>query len=296
MNIYLENAGPYLFDLATGLERDPTSLEGWSCLLLPLLLSHERVPPTLDRDGIIAILEREMRDSEGSIIACPDDDVLVICQQRDHAKMEALALRISGIINGYTDPVEEHTIFDMRRDWRAVHGLLIDKARGHTPGLEIGQIGAHPQMLTSELNGLLMAFQQARLHRQARDPISILLVEDDAITQRITKNLLKDDYILYIASNANEALDLYLRHAPDLVFLDINLPDGNGLDLLDQFNRIDPDAYIVMFSGNDTLENITSALSGGAHGFVAKPFRKERIRHYITDVELAHMRNRGELM
>lgn len=295
MNIYLENAGPYLFDLATGLERDPTSLDGWSCLLLPLILSNERVAPQLSRAAVMAILEREVKDFEGSIIACPDDDVLVICRQTESSKLEDIALRISGAINGYTHPGDEYTLFDMRRDWRAVHGLLIDKARGHSQSTDAEFHNPRPMLMASELEGLWHVFQQARRHRQTRDPMTILLIEDDSITQRITKNLLKDNYVLYIAGTGKEAIDLYLQKAPDLVFLDINLPDANGLDLLSQINDIDPDAYVVMFSGNDTLENITASLSGGAHGFVAKPFRKERLRHYITDVEVAQMRNRGEL-
>jgi len=73
----------------------------------------------------------------------------------------------------------------------------------------------------------------------------------------------------------------YMTYQPDVVFLDINLPDKNGYEVLQWIMRNDPGANVVMFSSNDHMDNITDALDAGASGFIGKPFIKKQLLDYI---------------
>lgn len=66
------------------------------------------------------------------------------------------------------------------------------------------------------------------------------------------------------------------------MFLDINLPDISGHDVLARLRDIDPQIYAVMLSGHTQSENVMEALKMGAKGFVSKPFTKEKLLQYIA--------------
>lgn len=120
-----------------------------------------------------------------------------------------------------------------------------------------------------------------KTQRLSRPQPHMMMIEDDAFSRRLVENVLKKEYMLTGLSEATEALDTYARLAPDLVFLDINLPDVTGHELLEKIITLDPDAYVVMLSGNADKENITQAMSKGAKGFIAKPFTREKLFQYI---------------
>ncbi len=113
--------------------------------------------------------------------------------------------------------------------------------------------------------------------RQARTKPLILLVEDDPFTQQLVRLSLKDKYDVISAETARQALAFYQRHLPDLVFQDIQLPDGNGIDLLEQMKDADPYAYVVMLSSHTQKEKILECQSLGAQSFIAKPFTRQRL-------------------
>ncbi len=117
--------------------------------------------------------------------------------------------------------------------------------------------------------------------RKMRENIIIMVVEDDLFTQKLVKNSINDQYDLSITGDGKSAVINYINKAPDVLFLDIGLPDINGHDVLKKIFQIDPSAYVVMFSGNGDRDNIMKAIELGAKGFVAKPFTKDKIHQYI---------------
>lgn len=117
--------------------------------------------------------------------------------------------------------------------------------------------------------------------RTDREDITVLLVEDDILTQRLIRNSISKEYDVKATKNGQEAIIAYADIAPDIVFLDIGLPDVCGHKLLNKLLEMDPDAFIVMLSGNGDRQNIVKAVEAGAKGFIGKPFTKDKLVQYI---------------
>lgn len=117
--------------------------------------------------------------------------------------------------------------------------------------------------------------------RVERKVPGILIVEDDLFSQRLVTNALRNSYEIYTATNGREALSKLIKNAPDMIFLDIDLPDLTGLEILHEILRIDPKSHIVMLSGNGSRENVVTAIEKGAKGFIGKPFTLEKLQQAI---------------
>lgn len=80
------------------------------------------------------------------------------------------------------------------------------------------------------------------------------------------------------AGTIAETRIIFERDEPSVVLLDIDLPDGSGLDVLSEIKEKFPDTIAVMITGNVDVENTIAALRGGAHDFIGKPIRLEELR------------------
>lgn len=116
--------------------------------------------------------------------------------------------------------------------------------------------------------------------RKQRRIMEVLVIEDDSFSRRLVEKSLSNYHVTGLA-DAERALAMYARQAPDIVFLDINLPNVTGHELLEKIMEIDPQAYVIMLSGNADHENVTEAMKRGARGFVAKPFSPDKLHRYI---------------
>ncbi len=110
----------------------------------------------------------------------------------------------------------------------------------------------------------------------------VLLIEDDRSTRRMVAASLKDHCDFIEASNASQGISSYNVLQPDLVLMDIELPDGNGHDLLSWMLRNDPGAFVVMFSGHYNMDNILKSIDIGAKGFISKPFDPNKVLHFLS--------------
>lgn len=101
----------------------------------------------------------------------------------------------------------------------------------------------------------------------------ILVVDDDKL---MCWALAKEFAVLNLSSRAvetgAEALSELRRQSYDLVFLDIHLPDSDGVELLGEIGRISPDTKIIIMSGDASEGNRRRAYAGGALQFLEKPF------------------------
>lgn len=101
---------------------------------------------------------------------------------------------------------------------------------------------------------------------------NILIVEDDlTLRTGIMYGLRDDTYNLYQASNIDEARNIYESNEINLVILDINLPDGSGLDLLKEIREKKDNVSIIILSANDMETDIVVGLEMGANDYISKP-------------------------
>ena len=79
------------------------------------------------------------------------------------------------------------------------------------------------------------------------------------------------------ASNGERAIEAFSTHMPDIVFLDIELPDVNGNFVLKKMKELKSNAFIVMISAHNSVDNVKRSISNGASGFIVKPFSPAKI-------------------
>lgn len=110
-------------------------------------------------------------------------------------------------------------------------------------------------------------------------PLVVLVVEDQLIFSKVVQQALPDDDIV-IAKTLDAAYDLYENHHPDLIFLDIELPDGTGHEFLHALRRFDQEAYVVMMTGSHLEMDRYIAQDYGVQGYMIKPCTLDKIQHY----------------
>ncbi|MBI1274821.1 response regulator [bacterium] len=285
MRIIKENAQNYIRSLAECIGRDPASLESWRCIHMQFAEAAPGINPAFPL-GTLQAMQAEYKIADCDVVLCQDRDILLIGQAPGVDILHELQTRITEAAEVHDKP-QSH-LHDLFYGWRDIRKILLSKvpdAASVTLPDDLANFG--------ETAYVSEAFAAAKKCRSARNPMHILVVEDDDMTRRFVSNLFKEEYALITAKDAREAIVNYLLHAPDIVFLDINLPDHNGFQVLKEIIHKDPEAYVVMFSGNSYLDNITHALNAGASGFVPKPFSKEKMRHYIEDCAIARAGGNG---
>lgn len=120
----------------------------------------------------------------------------------------------------------------------------------------------------------------------------ILVVDDDeAIRWTLREALEAWGFTSNEAGSVQEGLRQFKADQPAAILLDIDLPDGSGLDVLRELKREQPDSIVIMITGNVQVDNTISALRGGAYDFIAKPINLEELRITIRNaLETRHLR------
>ena len=105
------------------------------------------------------------------------------------------------------------------------------------------------------------------------DKRTILLIEDEhAISNFICRALTANDYKTIPAFSGKEGLSLFFSHSPDLVLLDLGLPDMDGQDVLAQLRDLPREVPVIIISARDRESEKVKALDMGADDYVVKPF------------------------
>ncbi len=105
----------------------------------------------------------------------------------------------------------------------------------------------------------------------------ILIVDDETgILTTLSQILVDEGYRTITTTSGEEALHLFREQRPDVVFLDIWLPDWDGLETLQALRDVDPFAMVIMMSGHGTSETAVKAIKMGAHDYLEKPLSYDR--------------------
>lgn len=115
-----------------------------------------------------------------------------------------------------------------------------------------------------------------------RPELSVLVVEDHMLFGKGIKHALPQ-HAVHFARTIEDAKARYNECLPDIIFLDIDLPDGSGFELLDYVRTREPEAYIIMLTGSKLQEDVALSHEKGAQGYVIKPFTHTKIEQIIEE-------------
>lgn len=121
----------------------------------------------------------------------------------------------------------------------------------------------------------------------------ILVVDDDKlICWALQREFASLNITTRVVETATNALAELYKDSYDLVFLDIHLPDGNGIELLEEVGRISPNVKIAVMSGDASETNREGAFTGGAVQFLEKPFDLSEIHRILKSTLGKNAHNR----
>lgn len=107
---------------------------------------------------------------------------------------------------------------------------------------------------------------------------SVLVVDDAAFMRMMIRNILTGDgYVVHEAVNGRDAVEKYGSIRPDLVTMDITMPEMDGLEAIRRIRQQDPDARVLVVSAMGQQQLIVEALESGALDFVVKPFQPAKV-------------------
>ena len=125
-----------------------------------------------------------------------------------------------------------------------------------------------------------------RIKSEVKENGEILLVDDAAFMRMMLKTTLTQaGYTdLIEAEDGAKAVEIYTAERPDLVFMDITMPNKDGLETLKEIKALDPNATIVMCSAMGQETMVMDSIKSGAKDFIVKPFQAERVIEAVKKV------------
>jgi len=107
----------------------------------------------------------------------------------------------------------------------------------------------------------------------------ILVVDDAAFMRMMIKDILtKNGYeVVGEASDGAQAIEKYRETNPDLVTMDITMPEMDGITALKEIKKLDPSAKVIMCSAMGQQAMVIDAIQAGAKDFIVKPFQADRV-------------------
>ncbi len=107
---------------------------------------------------------------------------------------------------------------------------------------------------------------------------TVLVVDDAAFMRMMIRDILaKEGYVIHEAVNGRDAVEKYSELQPDLVTMDITMPEMSGLEALRAIRAADPAARVLMVSAMGQQKMIVEALESGAMDFLVKPFQPTKV-------------------
>ncbi len=107
----------------------------------------------------------------------------------------------------------------------------------------------------------------------------IIIVDDNDLIRTLLRGILRaeDCEIIGEARNGTLALELIEKSKPDIVLLDVLMPEMDGLEALQNIKQQYPEIIVVMITGSPSKDNVQESIQGGASGFIVKPFNSAKV-------------------
>ncbi len=108
---------------------------------------------------------------------------------------------------------------------------------------------------------------------------TIVIAEDNDMMRSILRGLLRGEHYEVVgeARNGQQAIDIVDRMKPNIVFMDVVMPEKNGIEALCEIKTAHPEIEVVMITSNSDPETVQESIQNGASGYIIKPFNAARI-------------------
>lgn len=116
--------------------------------------------------------------------------------------------------------------------------------------------------------------------------ISIVIADDNDMMRSILRGMLRgEEYdVIGEARNGLAAVEIAERLKPDIICMDVMMPEKNGIEALVEIKRANPEIEIIMVTGNSDPETVQESIQNGACGFIIKPFNAARVLDTLAKV------------
>lgn len=280
IDIITQNAEERLLSLVERTDQENTA---WGALYF----RRSELPCLPVEEDVLLTVRPVLSGKSASIYFFHDGDIVIAWQGMQKATLTNLCAHLNDRYGLGTDETL-HRYYDLqangedlrllckhKRDRLASPDKLPDVSKG-IPSTSVGHVPAlkfPPEQIAH--------FRAAAKGRHARERPELLVVEDQAFSSKLLLSMLEGTYRTHAAANAETALELYLDHAPDISFLDIELPGVNGHELASAISKLDTQAFIIMVSANNHAEDVIRAKENGAKGYIVKPYSKRKVMEAI---------------
>ena len=114
----------------------------------------------------------------------------------------------------------------------------------------------------------------------------ILIVDDNDLMRTLLRGMLRNEEYQVVgeARNGLQAVEAVQRLTPDIVCLDVMIPEMDGLEALQAIKQARPETVVVMITGNPSVENVQESIQGGAASFIVKPFNTAKVLDTLSKV------------
>ncbi|TWJ18843.1 sigma-54-dependent transcriptional regulator [Geobacter argillaceus] len=120
------------------------------------------------------------------------------------------------------------------------------------------------------------------------DKPTLLIVDDEPYFRESLKLALEGTFVVEEAGSVKSAVESLRAHIPDAILLDVNLPDGSGIGLLEELRAFQPMPLVLVMTAFATIASAVKALKEGATDYIVKPFDIERLQRELA----VHLENR----
>lgn len=242
-------------------------------------------------------LATALKERDAKLYSCQDGDIIIIGRElsvQDYKKVQQVLMVM------FQQPEHFAQYYEKGVSWYQFSSLCKEKLERFLAQEEhrrlLMQRQKKEQMRSAALH---QALPEEMIHsiskrRCSRKTPEILVVEDDPFSRTLVRSSLRHDMNVTLAQDGRDAISSYVIKAPDLTFLDLDLPDVNGHEVMARILEIDAQACIIILSGHGDRTNITRAMQHGAKGFIAKPFTKDKLMHYVRQIEAGSLHSQSQ--
>lgn len=266
MKIRLDRNETDMIEMVYTIASAPENWEEWKCLHIhdpDLVKIRENETSLMATEAVMASY---LDNLEGWVFHNGGADIFILCRHIKERDFLNIGKHILELVLETHSKTAALRLIDLGQDSERFLNIVLNEKHIDTPDIVFKKTTNDQESSLSDN------------HMWKR----VLLVEDDDVTRWMVRRTLKEECFVATATCVRKSYASFKAFQPDITFLDLELPDGTGFEILEWIMQYDPGAYVVIFSSHDDPENRTKALSLGAKGFITKPFLKDKLMAHIN--------------